>query len=203
VCDILEGAIIKRLSMGRDFGVAILAEGLATRIDEKDLENLGSVERDEHGHIRLSEINLGQVAKETVRKRLEERGIKLTIVNKDLGYELRCAHPIPFDQEYTRDLGYGAVKFLLSGGSSALINFLGGRLQPIPFKDLLDPVTHKTKVRGVDIDAEAYEVACKYMIQLEPKDFRDEATLASLAEAAKMSVEAFKERFGYLAEPRC
>jgi 6-phosphofructokinase len=30
----------------------------------------------------------------------------MTFIDKDLGYELRCADPIPFDAEYTRDLGY-------------------------------------------------------------------------------------------------
>ena len=40
------------------------------------------------------------------------------MIDKDLGYELRCADPIPFDAEYTRDLGYGAVKFLRSEESA-------------------------------------------------------------------------------------
>ena len=33
----------------------------------------------------------------------------MAFIDKDLGYELRCADPIPFDAEYTRDLGYAAV----------------------------------------------------------------------------------------------
>jgi 6-phosphofructokinase 1 len=44
VCDILEGSMIKRLSVGKDFGVAVLAEGLATRISEEELAEYGSVE---------------------------------------------------------------------------------------------------------------------------------------------------------------
>lgn len=200
VCDILEGSIIKRLCMGRDFGVAILAEGLATRISEEELAKYGAVEHDDHGHIRLSEINLGQVAKETVRKSLEKRGIKLTIVNKDLGYELRCADPIPYDAEYTRDLGYAAIKFLIGGGSGALININAGKVDPIYFKDLLDPVTHRTKVRVVDTSSESYEVARKYMLRLEARDFEDEDTVEQLAEAGKMSPGEFRKRFGYLVE---
>ena len=54
-----------------------------------------------------------------VRARLKKRGISLSIVDEDIGYELRCAPPIPFDQEYTRELGYGVVKFLAHGGSGA------------------------------------------------------------------------------------
>jgi len=198
ICDILEGSIIKRLSMGRDFGVAVLAEGLATHFTEEQLSVVGNVERDEHGHIRLSEINMGQVIKDVVRKSLQRRGIKVTIVNKDLGYELRCADPIPYDTEYTRDLGYGAVKFLLGGGSSALISIEDGRLEPIPFSKLLDPVTHRTKVRLVDVTSESYEVAKSYMIRLEASDFTDAKRLKLLADAAKQTPAEFKQRFGYL-----
>ena len=66
--------------------------------------------------------------------RLDRRGIKVTIVDKTIGYELRCADPIPFDAEYTRDLGYGAVKFLLSPEAvlfGAIIRMSGGELQPL------------------------------------------------------------------------
>ena len=40
--------------------------------------------------------------KELLSQRLEKLGIKLTFIDKDLGYELRCADPvILFDAEYT------------------------------------------------------------------------------------------------------
>ena len=63
---------------------------------------------------------------DAVRTRLEEIGVEMTVVNKDIGYELRCAKPVPFDVEYTRTLGYGAVRYLLRGGSGALIALTGG-----------------------------------------------------------------------------
>jgi len=62
----------------------------------------------------LGEIEFGRMMRDLLTERLEKLGVKMTLVDKDLGYELRCADPIPFDAEYTRDLGYGAVKFLLS-----------------------------------------------------------------------------------------
>jgi 6-phosphofructokinase len=201
VCDILEGSIIKRLASGRDFGVAVLAEGLASGIDEQWLAQFGNVERDEHGHIRLAEINLGQLVKDVVRKSLALRGINLTLVAKDLGYELRCADPVPFDSEYTRDLGYGAVRFLLDGGNAALINYEIGRLKPIPFNKLLDPVTHRTKVRRVDIGAESYQVARKYMIRLDKDDFSNPDELEALAKAGRLTPEEFRKRFEYLVAP--
>ena len=200
IADILEGSILKRLSMEREFGVAILAEGLAGNIPESDLESYGEVEHDEHGHIRLGEINLGRVFKNTVSARLKQRGIKMTIVAKNLGYELRCADPIPFDCEYTRDLGYAAAKFLLQGGSGALISTVGGKLTPIPFVELLDAETGRTRVRHVNVESESYEVARRYMIRLEPEDFSHEEDLNGLAAAGKTTPAAFREQFGYLAQ---
>jgi 6-phosphofructokinase 1 len=134
LCDLLLGAILKRRSQGSPYGVAVLAEGLIEAIGEQGLleafgsdENLrhyGKVERDAHGHLRLGEIEFGRMVRDHLAKRMAAHGIdlSLTVVDKDLGYELRCADPIPFDAEYTRDLGYGAVKFLRSeaaGRSSA------------------------------------------------------------------------------------
>ena len=98
--------------MGRHFGVAVLAEGLIEKLDPAELAELQDVERDEHGHIRFAEVDLARKVKAEVQGRLSERGIRVTITNKNVGYELRCADPIPFDAEYCRDLGYGAVRFL-------------------------------------------------------------------------------------------
>jgi 6-phosphofructokinase 1 len=198
IADILEGAILKRLAMGREFGVALLAEGLAGHIPEADLINYGHFELDEFGHTRLGEINLGQVFRDTITKRLKQRGIEMTIVAKNLGYELRCASPIPFDSEYTRDLGYAAVKFLAQGGSGALICTVGGNLNPIAFDQLLDPHSHRTKVRRVDVTSESYEVARRYMIRLEKSDFERPDQLARLAQIAHTTESALRDQFAYL-----
>ena len=131
--DTLAGAVIKRLRDGRRDGVAVIAEGLVSRIDPHDLARLDDVERDAHGHIRIDEINLGELLKAQVRQRLKELGIKTTIVAKNIGYELRCADPIPFDMEYTRDLGYCAAKHLFSGGNADMVSIEGGHFVAIPF----------------------------------------------------------------------
>ncbi|MBE9505104.1 MAG: 6-phosphofructokinase [Proteobacteria bacterium] len=199
VCDIIEGSMIKRKALGKSNGVVVLAEGLAERFDPEDLTDLKGVERDEHGHIRLAEVNLGKVLKDELQRRFLARGEKITLVNKDIGYELRCAPPIPFDAEYTRDLGYGAITFLLKGGSDALITMHEQKLIPLPFKDIMDPMTGKTKVRMVDVNTESYEVARKYMIRLGQEDFHeDEEWFEQLVSVSKMSAEDFKKRFGHL-----
>jgi 6-phosphofructokinase 1 len=195
VVNILEGAIIKRLSAGKDHGVAVIAEGVAARLDPDTFSFVKDAPRDEHGNIRLAEIPFGTIIKNEVSKELKEMGIKMTIVAKDIGYELRCHPPTAFDRQYTRNLGYSAVRFLLEGGSGAMVLFKDGKTAPIPFAELTDPATGKTRIRTVDIDSEIYQTARRYMIRLNPEDFEGE-NLARIAETAKMSAGEFKKRFG-------
>ncbi len=198
--DILVGAIIKRLSYGRPDGVAVLAEGLVEKMSPEDIQSLVNVERDEHDNIRLAEINFGEILKRQVQQRLAEFGLKTTIVAKNIGYELRCADPIPFDMEYTRDLGFCAAKFILDGGNAAMVSIQNGQFVPLFFKDILDKKTGRTRVRMVDINAESYQIARRYMIRLSLEDFQDPHELAKYAATANISLEEFKRQFYYLVE---
>jgi 6-phosphofructokinase 1 len=200
IVDTLVGAIIKRQSYGRLDGVAVLAEGLVLDLTPDDLSELGEVERDAHGHVRLAEINIGDIVKNAVRKRLRALGVKATVATKDIGYELRCADPIPMDMEYTRDLGYCAAKYLLSGGNAVMISMQGGHFVPIPFPDLIDPATGRTRVRMVDIHSTRYAIARRYMIRLRRDDFHNPDELAKLANTAGLSPDDFRREFEYLVE---
>jgi ATP-dependent phosphofructokinase / diphosphate-dependent phosphofructokinase len=200
IVDTLVGAILKRLSYGRRDGVAVIAEGLVLDIDPADLAALHDVERDEHGHVRIAEVNIGEILKAEVQRRLRDFGIKTTIAAKNIGYELRCADPIPIDMEYTRDLGYCAAKYLLSGGNAVMISMQGGHLVGIPFSQMLDPDTGRTKVRLVDIHSTRYAIARRYMIRLRRDDFEDPHELAKFAATAGLSLQAFRDEFGYLIE---
>ena len=160
------------------------------------------MERDEHGHVRFAEVDLARKVKAELQGRLSERGLRVTITNKNVGYELRCADPIPFDAEYCRDLGHGAVRFLVGGGSNAMISVQSGRLVPIPFEDLVEQASGKTKVRLVDINSEGFRVARAYMIRLEAEDFAHAAWVDRLADAAHLSPGAFRQRFEHLAAGR-
>jgi ATP-dependent phosphofructokinase / diphosphate-dependent phosphofructokinase len=195
ILDIVEGAIIKSRALGRSYGVTILAEGLIEKLDPAELSDLHDVERDDHGHIRFAEVDLGRQVKFAIHDRMLKRGIRLTISNKNIGYELRCADPIPFDASYCRDLGYSAIRFLLSGGSGAMISIQGGRLVPLSFQDIRNPETGRTRVRNVDVASEGYRVARAYMTRLEPADFADDGWVETLAKAANMPVSEFRERF--------
>ena len=201
ICDIVEGTIIKRRFQGRDHGVAILAEGLAEFMTHEEREEVfgdDDIERDEHGHIRIDDIEFGPAIRKELRRRFKARGLNVTMVTKNLGYELQCADPIPYDCEYTRNLGFGAVRFLLQGNTGAIVTFQGGTMYPLKIESLLDPETGRPRIRYVDITSESYEVARQYMIRLKKRDFEDETRLAQLAQAGKMTPTEFREKFGYL-----
>jgi ATP-dependent phosphofructokinase / diphosphate-dependent phosphofructokinase len=200
IADIIEGSIIKRRAMGRNYGVALLAEALVEHFDPQEVAELEDVDRDAQGNIRVTEIDLGRKVKNEVQLRLERRGIKVTIVDKTIGYELRCAPPIPYDAEYARDLGYAAVRYLLGGGSGALITIQGGEFQAIPFDEVIDPATGRGRLRSVDIETESYQVARDYMVRIGKKDFADEDWLAKLADASNVSLQEFTAHFGKFAE---
>ena len=198
IADILVGAIVKRASEGRPDGTAVLAEGLIERLAADDLAQLGELGRDEHGHPRLGEVALGGLVRDRVRERLAELGLAVTLVAKDIGYELRCADPIPFDMEYTRDLGYCATTYLLDGGSNAMVTLVNGHFQPVPFDHMLDPQTGRTRIRLVEVASEHYRIARRYMVRLRSDDFEDAEALARLAATAHLSPDAFRARFSYL-----
>jgi 6-phosphofructokinase len=195
IADIVEGSIIKRRAMGKAYGVALLAEALVERFSPREVAELQDVDRDAQGNIRVTEIDLGRKVKNEVQMRLESRGIKVTIVDKTIGYELRCAPPIPLDAEYARDLGYAAVVHLLDGGSGDLIAIQGGGLTPIPLAEVADD-QGKGRQRPVDVTTESYRVAREYMVRIEASDVRDDAWVAALARAGGLDEAAFRARFG-------
>ncbi len=201
VCTVLEGAILKRRVTGNQHGVAIVAEGIGEKLDAEELASIagGEVERDTYGHVRLADIPLAAILKQEVQKRFGSRGDRVGIVDITLGYEMRCARPIPFDIDYTRTLAYSAVRTLLGDGGpnvSGLVYLEAGRSTILPFDQIQDPATGRTRVRMVDIDSEHYTVSRSYMIRLERRDFDNPDMKAKLAEAARMPPEMFEAQFG-------
>lgn len=207
-CLVIEGAILKRRSLGQDYGLAVVAEGVAAKMDPDQLAKVPGVEvgYDSYGNIRLEKVPLASILEREIVRRFAERGESLAVVAVTLGYELRCAAPIPFDIDYTRTLGYGAVRFLLhedanedalAGGIVCLDN---GRLRVLPFDDIRDTETGRIPTRMVDINSEHYWVAREYMVRLRRSDLEDESLLRDLAGSSEMEVEEFVERFQSVVE---
>ncbi len=196
--DVLTGSIFKRTVNGHNNGVVILAEGLIERLSTEDLEGLADLERDEHDNLRFAELNIGEILKKAVTERLASFNLKTTIVSKNIGYELRCADPIPFDMEYTRDLGFSAVEFIINGGTAAMVSIQNGHFVPMYFKDILDNKTGKTKIRMVEIDSMSYTIARHFMIRLTRSDFADTEILAKYSELCGIGVDKFRSEFEHV-----
>ena len=203
VSNVLEGAILKRRVMGQRHGLAVIAEGIAEKIEPEELAKTPGVDvtYDQYGHLRLEEIPLEKILRRQIEERFRQRDEIINIVGWTLGYELRSASPIPFDIDYTRTLGYGAVRVLLDEptdhqpNNGGMVCLTDGRLNLLKFDELRDPSTQRTRIRRVDIDSESYRVACEYMIRLEKEDLENEDMKRRLAEAADMDPDEFERRF--------
>jgi 6-phosphofructokinase 1 len=208
IARVIEGSILKRRLNGQGYGMAIVAEGVGERLDPEELKSYAGVEvsYDPYGNVTLADIPLASLIKQAIHRRFAARGDKVQITETTLGYELRCANPIPFDIDYTRSLGYGAVQFLLAEPEADNLNIGGfitledAHVHVLPFEALLDPQTGKTIIRLVDVNSTHYHVARDYMIRIEPRDLADDATCRALAAAAKVSVEEFRAEFGSMFE---
>lgn len=216
IVDMIIGTMLKRRSMDREYGIVVVAEGLieaigsknlvpamnelATAMGHRDAARYGDLQLDEHGHLRLGEVEFARMLIDALKLRGPKFSINTTYVDKDLGYELRCADPIPFDIEYTRDLGYSAVKFLRSEQAEqdgALITFVGGAMVPKLFGEIFQN-RERLPTRKVNVSGETYEVALGYMFRLEREDFDEPSKLAKIAAGANMSPENLRNRLGYL-----
>lgn len=193
--DTIVGSILKRMARGQPHGLVVLAEGLAVCLDLESIPELRNAERDPHGNIRFAEVDFGAMVKRRVRQRLEELGVKTIVVEKNVGYELRCRRPNTFDREYTRELGYGIVDFLASGGSGAMITRQGSDLVPMPFENFIAPETGRSGIRTVDTTSITYKVAQKYMIRLKQADLENAELLERMAACTNKSAIQLKEIF--------
>jgi 6-phosphofructokinase 1 len=156
---------------------------------------LESVARDEHGHIRLADLPFGKVLADALKDTLAARGVTIAVGNKDVGYELRCVTPSAFDRDYTRDLGAGAVRALLDGVSGALITRQQGRIVPIPFDELMDQKTGRTRVRMVDTGTDSFRTALALQGRITAADLADPSRLEAIAKAARLSPEEARARY--------
>ena len=198
IVDTLVGAIIKRLSYGRRDGVAMIAEGVVLDVDPSDLSSLHEVERDAHGHLRIAEVNIGEILKAQVAARLKDSASRHDRRPRISATSSGAPIPIPYDMEYARDLGYCAAKYLLAGGNSAMVSMQGGHFVPIPFSSLIDPRHGPHSHPSRDITSTRYAIARRYMIRLRRDDFEDPHELAKFAATANMSLEEFRRQFEYL-----
>ena len=151
--------MLVREKENKEFGVIILAEGLAEFLPA---EYLKGVKRDEHEHIAISQVNLGQRFSQLVADAYKTRtGRSRKITGVQLGYESRCAKPHAFDVMLGSQLGVGAYRALVEKGYNGVMVSVTGQLDLhyVPFSELIDPQTLVTVVRYIDPNKDFHKLA--------------------------------------------
>jgi len=138
----------------KEYGVIVIAEGLAELLPESYLEGIG---RDEHGHISVAAVNMHDIFQQLISKEYTaQTGKKRKITALQLGYEARCAKPHAFDVMLGCQLGVGAYRALVEKGLNGVMVSVSGQLQLhyVPFEELVDPSTLVTVVRHIEPESD-------------------------------------------------
>lgn len=139
---------------GKEYGVIVVAEGLAEMLPDSYLQGIG---RDDHGHISIAAVNLHDIFGDLITKEYHRQtGKKRKVTPLQLGYESRCAQPHAFDVMLGCQLGVGAYRALVENGLNGVMVSVSGQLQLhyVPFEDLVDPKTLVTVVRYIDAESD-------------------------------------------------
>ena len=139
---------------GKQYGVIVVAEGLAEFLPSRYLEGIG---RDEHGHISIAAVNLHNIFSELIKEEYKRQtGKSKSIKALQLGYEARCARPHAFDVMLGSQLGVGAYRALVEKGLNGVMVSVSGQLQLeyVPFDTLVDPETLVTVVRFIEAESD-------------------------------------------------
>jgi 6-phosphofructokinase 1 len=150
---------VREEAEGKEFGVIVIAEGLAEYLPYTHIEG---VPRDEHGHISIAKLNLSRLFADLVGKEYaKQTGRKRKISGLQLGYECRCARPHAFDVMLGSQLGVGAYRALVEKRLDGVMVSVSGQLDLnyVPFSQLVDPVTLVTVVRYIDPGSDFHRLA--------------------------------------------
>jgi 6-phosphofructokinase 1 len=144
---------------GKQYGVIVLAEGLAEYLPASQL---AGIPRDEHGHISIAQVQLGRMFSRLVADEYKRQtGRSRKVVGLQLGYESRCAKPHAFDVMLGSQLGVGAYRALAERGLDGVMVSVSGQLDLnyVPFEELVNPDTLVTVVRYVERGSDFHSLA--------------------------------------------
>jgi ATP-dependent phosphofructokinase / diphosphate-dependent phosphofructokinase len=150
---------VREEAEGKEFGVIVIAEGMAELLSNKHIEG---VPRDEHGHIAISKLNLSRLFAEAVAKEYNvQTGNSRKLVGLQLGYESRCARPQAFDVMLGSQLGVGAYRALVEKRLDGVMVSATGQLELlyVPFEKLVDSQTLVTVVRYIQPGSDFHQLA--------------------------------------------
>lgn len=151
--------MIAREKLGRNYGVIVIAEGLAEYLPNS---YLAGIARDDHGHIAISNIDIGKaMAKMLGAAYNKATGKNRKINGVQMGYESRCCIPTAFDVMLGSQIGAGAYRALIEEKLNGVMVSVGGQFNVsfVPFEQLVDPTNLVTKVRFIERSSDFYRLA--------------------------------------------
>lgn len=151
--------MIAREKLGRNYGVLVIAEGLAEFLPESYLQG---IPRDEFGHLAVANADVGKiVAKHLAAAYKKATGKTRKINGLQMGYESRCCVPTAFDVMLGSQIGIGAYRALIEEKLNGVMISVGGQFDMsfVPFEQLVDPVTLVTRVRFIDRKSDFHRMA--------------------------------------------
>jgi len=157
--DLMVRAMLAREAEGKEFGVIVVAEGLAQYLPASYFEG---VKFDEHGHISLAQTNLARTLVKAVEAEYKKRtGKTKRLTGLQLGYEARCALPHAFDVILGSQLGVGAYRALVENNLDGVLISCSGQLNLhyVPFDTLVDPDTLVTVIRFIQTGSDFHRLA--------------------------------------------
>ena len=156
--DQIADLIAARARDNRRFGIVCIAEGLADKLP--DHQRPQTV--DEHGNTVLADAQIGKMFAEAIEKRYKAKtGDSMKVRHKQLGYETRCVEPTAFDIMLGAQLGVGACRALIDDELTGVMVSTEGQLniKYVPFDELIDPTTLKTRIRLIETDSDFAKLA--------------------------------------------
>jgi 6-phosphofructokinase 1 len=149
--------MITRDASGKCYGIVCVAEGLAALLPEA-----GAAGVDGGGYSRLGSVRIAERLAAAVEVAYERRtGAPVRVRSKQIGYETRCAEPLAFDILLGSQLGVGAYRAIAELGHNGCMVSVRDQLELVyvPFEELVDPETLRTRVRFISRESDFYRLA--------------------------------------------
>jgi 6-phosphofructokinase 1 len=156
---IVKSMRVREEKEGKQYGVVVVAEGLAEYLPANYLKD---IPRDEHKHISVAQVNLNRrLARYVSDEYKRQTGKERRVIGLQLGYEARCSRPHAFDVMLGSQLGVGAYRALVEKRLNGIMVSVHGQLELkyVPFEELVDPHTLVTMVRYIDLDSDFHKLA--------------------------------------------
>jgi len=167
-------AILKRKTMGINYGTIVAAEGLFHEFKAEEMEAAGvHFSYDDHGHPELGKVSKAVLFNDLLEAEFEKIGLKVKSRPVEIGYDVRCQDPVAYDVTYCTELAMGVYQLFSEGKTGCMVYVDSyGNVSPLYLADLQDPDTGKIPPRVVDINAGTAQNYYNYIAHyVTPEDY--------------------------------